>query len=572
MRERICKISLFSAILACVTVMPAGAAIKTKSSGRSYSEAYQQVNAMRYQQEYMNATETPLATTASATATLPVMVSDEKLAAAILDNTAENVTMDDLDACAMVYPNGIFKWAIPESGVHKNQTSQCVAVVELRDAKTNAVLATTTLAAGDTMKCNVESFPESGMSFDLKHGRIEVPADEAPTMEDVEAVMNEEQKQNAGLKIAAGAIISGIAGNLLAPKEAGDTKLLGTSKTQLIDTAIGATAGAGIMAASSYSGKVAGDTIKSTAVNAASGMVVGNMFAGMSGGNAVLATTKCKINSIESDCIIGTCAIIDKDKPNKIEKGIKKENDKEYFYFTTKRCDEVLRCEKQTIDNLEKYVNCVGQPLSYYANMHVMTDKGSTSCSTVKSQDSYFNSTKSFNMVTGQPLEEKADSTGTYFVLNSADVSTSQPKHAYAVLDLSVKPFGYKVSDWDETLKKQADVKYYNRNSDNSVGLAIEKDTCLFKPKARDADNGALVDLSNQARAKGTLVGTAAGGALGGFAGYQGAKSEISERWLAAQREYEGSLTNFACWTGARYLSPYNGYADIPDLKKTEQK
>ena len=74
--------------------------------------------------------------------------------------------------------------------------------------------------------------------------------------------------------------------------------------------------------------------------------------------------------------------------------------------------------------------------------------------------------------------------------------------------------------------------------------------------------------MSNQARAKGTLVGTAAGGAIGGFAGYQGAQSEITNRWTAAVREYEDSLSNFVCMTGARYLSKYNDYVQIPEMKK----
>ena len=286
-------------------LVPVNAAVKTSNAKRSYAGAYQQVNAMYYQQEYANS---QTATTASANATLPVTVDDKELADAILNNTSNTTNISELESCAMIYPNGVFKWAVPESGVRLNPTQQCVAVVELRDANTNAILATTTVAAGDTMKCNIDNFPSSGLNM-AALSKVELPADRAPTEEDVKTVMNQEQKQNAGLKIAAGAVVAGIAGNLLAPKEAGDTKLFGTGKTRLIDTAIGATAGAGIMAASTYSGKVAGDTIKSTAVNAASGMIVGNMLAGASGGDNVLATTKCKItdgeNKGEHDCIIG---------------------------------------------------------------------------------------------------------------------------------------------------------------------------------------------------------------------------------------------------------------------------
>ena len=127
------------------------------------------------------------------------------------------------------------------------------------------------------------------------------------------------------------------------------------------------------------------------------------------------------------------------------------------------------------------------------------------------------------------------------------------------------KAFGYKT--WDELKSKNP--KIYKRYVGGGVGDLIENEDALnnFKPSFRDADDGALIDLSNQARAKGTIVGTAAGGALGGFAGYQGAQTEVSERWVSALREYEDSLSNFVCFTGGRFLSKYNDYADIPALK-----
>ncbi|MBR5354817.1 MAG: hypothetical protein IK122_01675, partial [Alphaproteobacteria bacterium] len=65
--------------------------------------------------------------------------------------------------------------------------------------------------------------------------------------------------------------------------------------------------------------------------------------------------------------------------------------------------------------------------------------------------------------------------------------------------------------------------------------------------------------------------GAGVGGAMGGFAGYQGAKSEVTDRWTAAVREYEDSLSNFVCMTGTRYLGKYNDYIEIPDMKKAEE-
>ena len=65
------------------------------------------------------------------------MVSDKQLAAEISNNTAQGVTISDLEACSLIYPGGVFKWAVPESGVRRNPTNQCVAVVELRNMKTS---------------------------------------------------------------------------------------------------------------------------------------------------------------------------------------------------------------------------------------------------------------------------------------------------------------------------------------------------------------------------------------------------------------------------------------------------
>ena len=562
MKNKICKISLFSAILATVAAMPADSAVKTKNSNRSYADAYNQVNAMRYQQLYANETT---ATTASATDNLPVAVDNQQLANDILNNASSTTNISELEACSMIYPNGVFRWGIPESGVRKTQKDQCVAVVELRDANTNAVLATTTVAAGDTMKCNIDYFPQSGYNMSAL-SKVELPADEAPTMEDVEAVMNQEQKQNAGLKIAAGALIAGVAGNLLAPKEAGAKtgKIpLGTGKTQLIDTAVGAAAGAGIMAASTYSGKVAGDTIKSTAVNAASGMIVGNMLAGTNGGDGVLATVKCSVNNQEHDCIVGNTHTVGKE----IEYG---DNKNPLFYIISKT-GTVLKCNKNDANNTLSY-KCEQSPETL---TNIVLEGGKRFD---KIKDSDFSGLKGYipNENDKSLFTQKNDDTNNndlHFKIKSAN-KTGDQRHAYAVFPSGTlnKAMGYKTEDWDN-LKTQA--KLYARNSDGTVGNEItskdDNTTIEFKPTTRGADSGGLIDMSNQARAKGTIVGTAAGGALGGLAGYEGAKTELSERWAAASIEYNDSLSNFVCATGGRFLSQYNSYVEISEPVKSQQ-
>lgn len=585
MKNKICKISLFSAILASISALPVDArvVVNTKNAGRSYSDAYNQVNAMRYQQEYLDATAIN-ATTASATATLPVMVSDKKLASAILNNTS-NTTVAHLENCAMIYPNGVFRWEVPQSGIRQNQTNQCVAVVSLIDANTKAVLATTTLAAGDAMKCNIDSFPESGMNASVL-SKTMLPADAAPTMEDVEKVLNQEQKQNAGIKIAAGAVVSALAGNALSKKEAGNTGIIGTSKSQLTGTAIGAVTGAGIMAASTYTGKVAGDTIKSTAVNAASGAVIGNMLAGQSSAGGILVIKKCKIgndgikalrsendenilypaiSSGEHDCIVG-----------KIERFGEPVSTDATTVYMVNRNGAVKQCDNQngiltnckSIDLLDitvKYKDGTSKPFDdiknantewQFLNVYIPED-GDTS-----------------KFVLSGDSQTGAENDNAYFEIDSASTINGSAQRAYIVFEsnISGKFGGHKTSELKEIKKDNPSFVYLYRNSDGSVGRQIteDKDTIVFTPTSGDASDGGLVDLSNPARAKGTVAGAAAGGALGGFAGYQGAQDEITERWLSSTREYEDSLSNFVCQTGGRFLSKYNDYVEIPNMSKSE--
>ena len=602
MKNKICKISLFSAILACLVGQDALARVNVKKAGAgNYASAYNQVNAVRQQAAYMEEQQY-LATTASATDTLPVAVDDPELARSIMDNTSTMVSAVDLDNCSMIYPNGVFKWGVPESGIRKTPAQQCIAVVELRDATSNDVLATTTLAAGDSLKCNIDSFPEAGWQNAL--GKVELPADEAPTMADAEAALNQEQKQNAGIKIAAAALVGGLAGNFLGPKEAGQTKMLGTGKGQLTGTAIGAVSAAGIMAASTYSGKVAGDTIKSTAVNAAAGAVVGNMAAGASGGEAVLEIKKCKIkpagsantgtnaqskgasssqSEIELDCIPGK---------------LRKSGASDLYRYTQDATEVHVISYKGEIRTItlnagtikDEYTN---KPSDFLTNMYI----GGKAKSEMKNTDwenlsvcYRYNPEADRNEPKWSYVDHctgKQNDPNVFYIIDSGNMG--QDIRAYAVFDthISDKMFGWKLSDWEGFQQQYQPSAYYQRNSDGSVGsfieyrIAIDKttnqevqnksDQLNFRPVGRDAEDGGLVDMTNKARMKGTLTGAGVGGALGGFTGYQGAKQEVIERWEAATREYNDSLTNFYCATGKRFLSSYNSYAEIPSMSVVTQ-
>ncbi len=580
MREKICRLSLFSFILAIVAAMPADAAVKTKNSNRTnYAGAYNQVAAISQQQIY----EQQQVVTGD---NLPVAVDDSNLADAIANNTS-TTTVDDLEKCSMTIIGGNFKWGVPESGRLRNGEPRCLVVVDLREADSQEILATTTLAVGDTMDCNIDSFPKSGWRTSVFREReIELPADNPPTMEDVIAVMNQEQKQNAGAKIVAGALIAGVAGNLLEPKAANDKKTLGVGKSRLISTAVGATAGAGIMAASTYSGKVAGDTIKSTAVNAASGMVVGNMMAGASSGDSVVAITKCSVGegaaATERDCVFGKIETISDDVYKSTQ------NINECFYIINKarsvrqcsqkcECDNSNSCTNSCGERCEKKSDtlvCKPDPISLLQiELAGAPDKSNRSFDNVFKKDGTVNNSsyedlaryvpdKDINDVQNAFKEAGDDTTNNemFFKIIDAKKGTGK-KSAYAVFESGTAPkkmFGYKISEWDELAK--SGVTYWNRNSDGSVGDKIEFESSkqVFTPLSRDADDGELVDLNNQARLKATLVGAGTGGALGGLSGYEGAKSEVQERYAEELRNYEESLSKFMCSTGNKYITRYN--------------
>ena len=82
------------------------------------------------------------------------------------------------------------------------------------------------------------------------------------------------------------------------------------------------------------------------------------------------------------------------------------------------------------------------------------------------------------------------------------------------------------------------------------------------------AEDGGVIDLDNKARLKGTMIGAGVGGAAGAFTAYQGAQSDIDERWVSAVREYKDSLEKFYCATGNRFISYYNDIAVVPDINE----
>ena len=186
------------------------AGIRVGNSSRSNAQGYQQVNAMRSQSAEQN--------NSAAIAVSPSSVAPaNRFMQAGTPNTPTNNSSDDAGAitqanqerqayCSTIYPNGEFTWGRPNIGKNAGGEETCVAVIEMRAANAapdgkDLTFARAYLAAGDVVKCNISDFPES--SYLPVPNDFYVPADNEPTIDDVKAQMNKEQKQNALSRIKA---------------------------------------------------------------------------------------------------------------------------------------------------------------------------------------------------------------------------------------------------------------------------------------------------------------------------------------------------------------------------------
>lgn len=491
------------------------------------------------------------------------------------NGTTTTISNEQMDACKMVYPNGQFDWVRPTVGMKTGAGATCAALVELRSYQnssgtTYTVLASDYLAAGDAIKCNVDSFNNLTMA-----GRdFTYPADEPPTIDDVAAVMAQEQKTNAGFKILGAALVGGIGGNLLGKGDIGNDSPLGTSKDKLKSTAIGAAGAAALMTASTQSNNYkAGSIILSTGVNAAAGAVAGNLIAS---GDDVLKIADCKIKEdaqkepTDATCLYGVIQI-------KEVAPTAAPNGKAWFYNVTKNTTHEC-VQKNEKDEKKGFKSCVSKSLSeveFDSNICQTECKGDfqkldcKNCltgDTIKKYRYYITNDK--DGILNQELNDKDTKDKEFYIkIDKAEVVT-QYIPARLKFEDGNKLFGYKYSDWVDTLKS----KYESQPVYDSRGDKIENVTGAdFSPSMQSADDGAVVDFENRARTKSTMIGAGGGAALGALAGASGADSAINERYVTAVREYEDSLKNIVCYTGGRYLSVYNDVVMIPEMKNPEQ-
>lgn len=530
----------------CVVSNAAYSAVRVGNLSRSYAESYEQVAQQRaYAEAQAN-------DAARATVSLPLTVADSSLAQNVIANN-DTQTIQQMDACSMIYPNGEFAWASPTAGLSAGGPATCVAVVEMRtrDTKTGSdvVLARANIAAGDAIKCNISDFPAG--SYTSFASQITFPADKAPTVEDVVEVMNAEQRQNAGLKIAAAAVVGALAGNIAGKNEIGEESLMGTGKQKMKTTVIGGVGGASLMAASAYSGKVAGDVILSTGVNAVAGGVIGNM---MGAGDAVLRIENCKLNNVDTKCLWGI--IVQEKEYNATDNPT----------FVNYKTGSTLKCKKGD-DN--KYKNCMSQQL---VNVKISNDEKAKTISELIADKKWQGPESGIAQYNLENYTMTESDGGEYVMVVSA--SLPGDKIPAAIINVNDKFFGIKSSEWYTMKGKLNANQLYKRDAKGNLSALDKGDNeetskytlDNFYPMTVDAEDGALIDFSNRARMKSTMIGAGAGGALGGYVAYQGAQDEIQQRWVTASQEYKDSLQKVYCFTGQRYLSQYNDMITIPNI------
>lgn len=564
---------LFAAVLcAAMPHVAYGAGVRVGNASRSYANAYNQVAQQRMQADMATQQQyAPVMTTSAAAASaaagddeiaLPVRVANANLAKQIIrGDTTAKVGISQLESCGAIYPNGEFAWDTPTAGRGAGGAQTCVAVVEMRGVQmgaggSDAILARANVAAGDAVKCNISEFPESGYTTDA--GNITFPADAEPTVDDVVRVMNDEQKQKAGLKIAAGAIIGGLGGNIAGKNEVGEDSLMGTGKHKMQSTLVGALGGAALGAGNAYAGKVGGDVILSTGVNAAAGGVVGNIAAS---GDSVLRIEDCVLpDKTKTTCLWGMIVtkkdlnLSDSSQDNYKTAFININDSTTYVCDGNAEGDEWKNCKEQELVSikLDAYPNGdLDEARS--KNFEAITRYNANQYKLIKSEKGDKSISKGFS------------SDGTYAKISVAGIP-DQRTHAM-IANVHDKAFGLKRSDWREIKNSKSDNDLYGRNA-KGEGFSLSGSYSIqdFYPMYVDAEDGGIIDLGNKARLKSTLIGAGAGGAMGAFVGYQGAQKDIDDRWVSAVREYKDSLQKIYCVTGQRFLSFYNDTVVIPNM------
>ncbi len=548
-----------------VTQYSAIAAVHVSNAARSRADAYNQVNQMIAASQSQQITDEN---------SLPVRVADADLARKLIQgDTSIHVTFTDLNNCKETYPAAEFAWDKPNVGLSSNKSDQCVGVVrmygyQMGPGGSDALLATANLPIDGSIKCNISEFPESG--YTTYAGQVTFPADNEPTMDDVKRAMNRESKQNAGLKIAAMALTGGVIGNMVGNNPENPGNIFGSNKEKIHSTAIGATSGAALAAASAYSGKVAGDAILNAGIAAAGGGIIANISASTNPDSNKLRIEKCTIDGKDTTCLWGYALEIESgndafnmfyDFNSHVSYKCNNElkeceqiqlHDTELLQPISNKSGTVSKIEKINIDDLKANL---GRNERYY----IHTDINDSKCS------------GGIKICLTQIQPSNVDNDKLPLILKVKGNIIKKKIPAMIEYEDGNTFFGKNKASWSEYKDKHINGTVYGRQAGGiQIPLLGNYNIDNFEPMTigADDDHGNIIDLSNKARLGDTVKGAAAGAGLGALSGIQGANTEISERYVSAVAEYNGSLQKIYCKSGERYLGKYNDIVEIPNIQQ----
>ncbi|MDR0449462.1 MAG: hypothetical protein LBG89_03335 [Rickettsiales bacterium] len=473
-------------------------------------------------------------------APLPIRVANPDIERLIrAGDISAGVDLEDLEICRSVNPtSGAFAWDRPNfrgtGAAYDSNKDTCVAEVSLvaRDVSQAVIVAKMNVPVGATFECNIDSFPESG--FQPEMAGVVFPADREPTREDVEKQMDKERAKNPLAKTIGGVLVGGLMGNMIGANDSGGDGLFGTNKDKMIATGIGAAAGGTGMYVAQNTGHVVGSTIESAMIAGAGGTIIGNITAGIVGGNAILDIRPCKIKGQERTCIIGMSYKINEDRINVIcntEGNFR--NDCLLLSTNQNTAEGRETCRNFKADGAE---SCVKDD---------RMDAAGGNCANVKRFS-----------VKGEK-GERAETDGKWI----AGTCNKAVQGKRAVMEWNGKKDAT-LADFRKANPGQVCV-YPADLSGNSL-IGADCDSMDFDPSVKDASDGGIIDFNNSARNTGTLIGTGVGTGVGALAGYKGAGSALDDRWHSAVLEYADSMKKFKCYSGGWLLGDYRNIITIP--------
>ena len=400
---------------------------------------------------------------------------------------------------------------------------------------------------------------------------MSVPADHEPTMEEVIQVMNQEQKQNAGWKILGATLTFALAGNLAGDSAPGDESVMGFGKDKMVATGIAAAGGAALSAASVYSGKVAGDMIMSAGLNATAGSVMGNVAASAGGGKDTLRIEKCEgaSDNDQFDCLWGWYEVT-QTLDDKVTAYVNAKNINDFMVCKSDNGTE--DCSKKKLANADVDWGITDEEKQKNPTL-TLREKQKEDWDQVADENKfcygYSKDSGPVRKLKMKELNESAcpDNEDLYIKLTKGFLEVTRSTNAVVRIPSITQFNASDLRDWSAFKSKLKSSDIYKRSGGGKVGTLIAKaDIENFRPMYLEASDGGIVDMDNKSRLGGTLAGAGVGGAMGAYSAYQGAQTEIEERWVAAVREYKDSLQNVVCMTGQRFLAQYNDPVTIPAM------